>query len=257
MHIFDVSVFGFQIAPTWYGLMYAIGFTFCYFFVGKYGKIQQKHMDTLLLYIFFGVVGGWRLWYVLFYDLAFFWAHPLDIFAIWNWGMSFHGGFLGVLISTFLFGRRYGYRFFDITDILAVCLPVALGLGRIGNWINAELPWYAPYNWPFSMQIDGVWHFPNPLLEMVLEGIVLFLILFALWYSRARKKYTLHRGMLSAVFLIWYSIARLIAEGFRLPDTHIGYLLGTDWLTLGIIYTSPMLIAGCTLLMLAHQKKLD
>lgn len=256
MYIFDISLFGIQIAPTWYWLMYAIWFSFCYFFVGKYGKIHQKHMDTLLLYIFFGVVWGWRIGYALFYNPVFFWNNPLDIFAIWNGGMSFHGGFLGVLIAAYLFGRRYRYRFFDITDILAVCLPVALGLGRIGNWINKELPWYTPYDWPFAMQINGMSYFPNPLLEMLLEGFMLFLILFWFWLYKKKNGAWINIGRLSAIFLIWYSIARLIAEQFRLPDEHIWYLLGTSWLTLGITYTLPLLISGIIILILSIYKKL-
>lgn len=254
MHIFELSVFGFQIAPTWYGLMYALGFTFCYIFVKLYSTIQQKHLDTLLTYIFFWVIWGGRLGYIILYNPILFMENPLEILAIWNGGMSFHGGLLWVLIASFIFGKIYNYKFFELTDILAVCLPVALGLGRIGNWINQELPWYTPYDGPFAMTIHWVKHFPSPLLEMVLEGIVLFGILFSLWYSGRLGILKLKPWFLGAIFLIWYSIARLIAENFRLPDSHVGYLWGTDWMTLGIAYTIPMLISWISILLWSTKK---
>jgi len=251
MYIFDISLFGIHIAPTWYWLMYAIGFSFCYFFVGKYGKVQKKHMDTLLLFVFFWVIGGGRLGYVLFYNPAYFMSNPEEIFAIWNGWMSFHGGFLWVLIAVYIFGWRYRYRFFEITDILAVCLPVALGLGRIGNWINGELPWYTGYTWPLAMTIGDVSYFPSPLLQAFLEGIVLTIVMMTFWKIWFSRKI----WFLSGIFLLWYASVRLIAEQFRLPDEHIGYLFGTSWMTLGMLYTLPMLLAGWIILTLSHKNK--
>jgi phosphatidylglycerol---prolipoprotein diacylglyceryl transferase len=231
--------------------MYTLGFIFCYLFVGQYSKIHKKDLDNLLLYIFLGVILWGRIGYIVLYNPIFFIAHPLEIFSIWKWGMSFHGGFLWVLLAVFLFAKRYHYIFFEIMDILAVCVPVALGLGRIGNWINAELPWYSPYDGPFAMMIGWISHFPNPLLEMCLEGIALFILLFSIW--RLGKSWVLNLApwFLSAIFLIGYAIARLIAEQFRLPDMHIGYLFGTSWLTLGILYTIPMMLAGVWILIWA------
>jgi phosphatidylglycerol:prolipoprotein diacylglycerol transferase len=255
MYIFEASILGFHIAPTWYWLMYAIGFSFCYSFVGKYWKVARNKMDTLLLYIFFWVIGGGRLGYVLFYNPSYFMSNPEEIVAIWNGGMSFHGGFLWVLIAVCIFGWKYRYRFFDITDILAVCLPIALGLGRIGNWINSELPWYAGYSWPFAMTIWDASYFPNPLLQAWLEGIVLFAIMLFSWRLTVIWTLRPRPWVLSSIFLIWYALVRLFAEQFRLPDEHIGYLFGTWWITLGIVYTLPMLIAGLIIFIQTWQKK--
>jgi phosphatidylglycerol---prolipoprotein diacylglyceryl transferase len=244
MHIFDISIYGLHIAPTWYGLSYALGFIICYFFVRQFYSFRQwGHIDTLLSYIFVGVILGGRLGYVLLYNLAYFVEHPMSIFKIWEWGMSFHGGFLGVVLAVFIFAWRYQYQFWSLIDTLAVVIPVALGLGRMGNWINGELPWYAPYDGIFPMVIGWVSHFPSPLLEMLLEGICLFVVMMICWIFFGKK----NPWLLSGVFLIWYSIARLIAEQYRLPDVHIWYLLSTDWLTLGIVYTIPMMVYGAYL----------
>jgi phosphatidylglycerol:prolipoprotein diacylglycerol transferase len=249
MYIFETSIFGIHIAPTWYGLMYALGFIFCYYFGSRYSQVARKDLDNILLYIFLGVILWGRLGYIILYNPLFFIEHPIEIFSIWKWGMSFHGGFLWVLFAVFLFARKYRYRFFEITDILAVCIPIALGLGRIGNWINWELPWYSPYDGPFAMMISGVGHFPNPLLEMCLEWVILFIVLFSFWKLKRLWVLNFELWTLSALFLIGYSIARLIAEQFRLPDAHIGYLFGTDWITLGILYTIPMMIVGFWILL--------
>ena len=154
--------------------------------------------------------------------------------------MSFHGWFLGVVMAVYFFAKRYRYQFWSLIDTLAVIIPVALGLGRVGNWINQELPGYAPYDGIFPMIIDWISHFPSPLFEMLLEGIVLLIVMLASWRFLSKK----NPWFLSGIFLIGYSIARLIAEQYRLPDAHIWYILSTNWLTLGILYTVPMLGYG-------------
>jgi phosphatidylglycerol---prolipoprotein diacylglyceryl transferase len=207
----------------------------------KYAKLSQEELDTLLLYVFFWVIGGGRIGYVILYNLGYFIENPLDLLKIWEWGMSFHGGFIWVLLAVGLFAKKYKKSFFSITDTLAVIIPVALGLGRIGNWINGELPGYTPYSGPLPLMINGASHFPNPLLEMLLEWVILFIVMIFFWKCTKIVKKT---GILSGIFLIWYSIARLVAEKFRLPDTHIGYIFGSDWVTLGMIYTLPMLLVG-------------
>jgi phosphatidylglycerol:prolipoprotein diacylglycerol transferase len=209
---------------------------------------QKEHLESLLSYIFAGVILGWRLGYVLLYDISFFIEHPIQMIKIWEGGMSFHGGLLGTILAMFIFAKRYQYQFWWLIDTLAVIIPIALGIGRIGNWINGELPGYTPYDGVFPMIIWSIPHFPSPLLEMLLEGIVLFLVMFYFWNLQKRWIRHISPGILSGIFLIWYSIARLIAEQYRLPDAHIGYIFGTHWVTLGMIYTLPMMVVGVYLL---------
>jgi len=253
MSIFEVSLFGFQIAPTWYGLMYAIGFFCCYEYVRKYGYLRGNEDESLLTYIFLWVIWGWRIGYVILYNLEYFIAHPLEIFAIWQWGMSFHGGALGVIIALFLFSWRKKYHIFNLSDPLVTILPLALGLGRIWNVINKELLGYSPYRWPFAIIKDWVSHFPSPLLEAWLEWILLLTLMF-MWKKREWKIGRIP-GYSSALFLWGYALFRLFSELFRLPDSHIGYLAGTHWLTLGMIYTLPMLIGSSIIVWIIHQRK--
>lgn len=149
--------------------MYVLGFLYCYIFFKKKSTLTPENIDSLLLFIFFGVILGGRIGYVLLYNPEYFFTHPSEIFQIWKGGMSFHGGFIGTIIAVWIFSVMKHISFFSITDLLAVCVPVAIGLGRIGNWINHELPGFSPYNGPFPLVIDGVSHFPSPLLEMFLE----------------------------------------------------------------------------------------
>ncbi len=245
MYIFDLSIYGFHIAPTWYGLSYAIGFTICYLFI-KYFYIFKKtdHIDILLSFVFFGIIFGWRMGYVLLYNPLFFADNPMQILRIWEWGMSFHGGFIGTVFAIYAFTKKYKYQFWDLIDTLAVIVPVAIGMGRVWNWINQELPGYTPYSGIFPMNINGVSHFPSPLLEMLLEGIILSIImLLSFLYLRHKKS-----GFLSGIFLIWYSTARLISEQYRLPDAHIWYLFSTNYVTLWILYTVPLMLYGIYLL---------
>ena len=246
MHIFEVSFFAIQIAPTWYWLMYALGFIICYRYVLSYGYVKKSDMESLLLYIFLGVILGWRLGYVLLYDLSYFIDHSGEILKVWKWGMSFHGGAIGVIMSIVVFAKVRGYRIFDISDVLVSILPIALGLGRMGNYINGELLWYTPYTWAFAIIRDRTSYFPSTLLEAGLEGIFLLILmqLYRLWEGRNNRI----PGISSAIFLLWYGLVRIVSEFFRLPDIHIGYLFDTDWMTLGMIYTLPMIIGGIYIL---------
>ncbi|MBC7498866.1 prolipoprotein diacylglyceryl transferase [Candidatus Gracilibacteria bacterium] len=241
MYIFDLHFYALHIAPTWYGLSYALGFIICYFFMRYYFSFREiGHIDTLLSYIFAGIILGGRIGYIVLYNLSYFIEHPMNMIRIWEGGMSFHGGLIGTILAVLFFAWRYHYPFWSLIDTLAIVIPVALGLGRVGNWINQELPGYTPYDGIFPMQIAGVAHFPSPLLEMLLEGVVLFIVMLIAWRSSTKR----NPGFLSGIFLIGYSVARLIAEQYRLPDSHIGYLLSTHWLTLGIVYTVPMMVYG-------------
>lgn len=259
-NIFEISIFGISIAPKWYGLMYALGFIICFQFMKKWSRLTIKELDTLLIYVFFWVVLGGRFGYILFYNPSFFINNPIDIFFIWQGWMSFHGWLLWVITAITLFSKKYRKSFFQISDPLAIIIPVALWLGRLGNFINQELLWYFPYYWPWAMIKEGVSYFPSPLLEMILEWIFLFaLMLFSalkFWYFQQKDQY--HRitsGYLSAIFLIWYGFMRLIAEQFRLPDSHIWYVFGTSWITLGMIYTTPLLLVWTFILIFFRNKQ--
>lgn len=250
MHIFEISIFGLQIWPTWYGLMYALGFISSYEFVKKYGYVVWKDMETLLFYIFLGVIIWGRIGYVLLYNPIYFLENPLQILQIWEGGMSFHGGAGWVIIAIFIFAWKYGYKVFDVSDPICTIIPIALGLWRLWNYINQELLGYAPYHWPLAIIKNGESHFPSTLLELCLEWILLLMIMLS-WRQYEKRRWRVP-WYASAIFLIGYSIGRLIAEQFRLPDSHIGYLFETEWITLGMIYTLPILLWWCAVFLIAR-----
>lgn len=240
----------------WYGVMYLLGFTSAWWL----GIIQTKRewaayktaeqVSDLIFYAAIGVVLGGRLGYVLFYNLPVYIANPLDIFKIWQGGMSFHGGLIGVLIAMYLYGRHQNRTFFQTTDFIAPLVPLGLLFGRIGNFINGEL-WGAPTDWATGMIVpylkDNIPHHPSQLYEGFLEGFVLFIIL---WIFASKPRPTM---AISGLFLVGYGFFRFLVEFVRLPDAHIGYLMG-GWLTMGHILTLPMLIAGSWMLWRAYRK---
>lgn len=238
MTIFELHIFLITIAPTWYGLMYAIGFILGYQIVKYNKKFSEFEIDSLLFYVFLGVVLGGRFWYVIFYNLPYFLSHPMEVFMPWKWGMSFHGGVIWVILAIVYFSSKYKKSLFLVGDEVTSILPIGLGAGRIGNFINGELIGFPGYSGPFAMVKNGVSHFPTPLLESTLEGLCLGLLL---WYTYTHRKFS---GQVSAVFLLWYGVFRLLAEFTRLPDAQIGYLFWTHWITLGMILTFPMILGG-------------
>jgi len=238
----------------WYGIMYLIGFVSAWYL----GRIKAKkigwnpeQIDDLIFYGAMGVVLGGRFGYVLFYNFPAFADNPLILFKIWQGGMSFHGGLLGVLVAMFLFGKKYKHGFFEMTDFVAPLVPIGLGAGRIGNFINGEL-WGKPTDSAFGMLVPGLGDMPrhpSQLYEAALEGLVLFLLL---WVYSIKPKPTM---AVSGLFLIGYGAFRFVVEFVRLPDAHIGYL-AFGWLTMGQILTVPMLLLGAFLMMKAYQKGL-
>jgi phosphatidylglycerol:prolipoprotein diacylglycerol transferase len=239
----------------WYGLMYLLGFV-----VGWWlGRIRARDawrnwsgsaVDDLLFYIALGVIIGGRLGYVLFYDFARFAADPAMIVKIWQGGMSFHGALIGVILAVWWFARTRGRRFFDVADFLAPLTCLGLAFGRIGNFINGNL-WGAPSDLPWAMvfpdpRAGGVPRHPSQLYEALLEGVVLFIIV---WTFSRRPRPTM---AVSGVFLAGYGIFRFLIEFLRVPDAHIGYL-AFDWITMGQVLTSPMIIAGVVLVWLAYR----
>jgi phosphatidylglycerol:prolipoprotein diacylglycerol transferase len=243
------------LAIRWYGLMYLIGFITLWLLGRRRIKTQPwsgftaKQLEDLIFYGVLGVVLGGRLGYVLFYKPEYYFAHPLEIFAVWQGGMAFHGGFLGVLAAAWWFGRRNGKSFLQIMDFVAPLVPIGLALGRLGNFINGELPGRAtdvPWGMVFP-QVDNVVRHPSQLYQMGLEGFSLFVIL---WIFSARER---PRGAVSGAFLLGYDCFRFIAEYFRQPDDFLGPLaLG---LSMGQWLSLPMILGGIGLLVWAYRYK--
>ncbi|MDD5213428.1 MAG: prolipoprotein diacylglyceryl transferase [Candidatus Gracilibacteria bacterium] len=246
MTIFSLQIFGITIAPSYYGLMYALGFLIGYYIIDRRKILSRNELDDLFLYIFLGVILGGRIGYILFYDLVYYAHNILDIFKIWQGGMSFHGGAIGVILAMFLFSKKYKFSFLKLADNIVSVLPIGLFLGRIGNYLNKELLGF-PYTGFLSVKKDGISYFPSPLLEAFLEGIVLFMILFFI------NKYKKIDGIVASSFLIFYAIFRIFVEMFfRSPDQQIGYIFG--FLTMGEILSSIMLISGISVFIYLKKK---
>jgi phosphatidylglycerol:prolipoprotein diacylglycerol transferase len=242
------------LAVRWYGLMYLLAFL-VFLGLGRYRiKTQRldwnaRQIDDLLFYGVLGVVLGGRLGYVLFYKFGEYLQHPLKIFYVWEGGMSFHGGFLGVLVAMWLFARKSGKPWLAITDFIAPLVPLGLGAGRIGNFINGEL-WGRASDVPWAMVFpqagDGIARHPSQLYEFALEGMALFTLLW--WFSRKPRPL----GVVSGVFLLGYGSFRFFVEFTREPDNFLGLLaLGFSmgqWLSL------PMIAAGAWLLRRAYRQ---
>jgi phosphatidylglycerol:prolipoprotein diacylglycerol transferase len=251
---FNIGSLHLALPVRWYGLMYLVGFVL-FIVLGKYRARQNlltgwhpRDIDDMLFYGVFGVILGGRLGYVLFYKPAYYLAHPAEIFAVWEGGMSFHGGFLGVLVALWFFARRRGKRWLDVTDFVAPLVPLGLAAGRLGNFINGEL-WGRGTSGPWAMvfpQVDQQPRHPSQLYEFGLEGLLLFLILWV--YTNRRRPL----GAASGLFLIGYGAMRFIAEFAREPDSFLGFLaLG---LTMGQWLSLPMIAAGVVMMVWAYAR---
>ena len=271
LHVFallpfpDIDPVAFSIGPLavhWYGLAYVAGIMLGWSYArrlaangalwkGGQSPITATHLDDFLVWVAAGIVLGGRIGYVLFYDLAAVSQNPFRALEIWNGGMSFHGGFLGATIAMIFFARRNSIPVWSMFDIVAAVVPFGLFFGRIANFVNGELwgrlstmPWAVvfPTGGPFARH-------PSQLYEAGLEGIVLVLVL-ALMIFRFRALKV--PGTISGTFVIGYALCRIFVEFFREPDKQLGYLLGTDWLTMGMILSLPMIAAGIWAIMRAR-----
>ncbi len=241
----------FSLEIRWYSLSYISGILLGWFYCKKYiinNQLILKLFDDFITYLIIGIILGGRLGYVIFYDLIYFIKNPVEILMIWNGGMSFHGGLLGIIISSIIFQKKNNQDKFIFLDLISVAAPIGIFFGRIANFINSELygiatsvPWSVKF-----IKIDNVNRHPSQLYEAFLEGIVLFLII----RFFTKKKYLEKPGKISSLFLIFYSIFRFFSEIFRSPDVHIGYLIFN--LTTGQILSLIFLISG---LILFYKKR--
>jgi phosphatidylglycerol:prolipoprotein diacylglycerol transferase len=243
------------IRVTWYGMMYVFGFITSYLLVRYQVKkkdfgISLEEVEDLYFYLILGLIIGARLGYVLFYDLRVYLSNPLEIFAVWHGGMSFHGGLIGVLIATILFCWKNKKSFWKLADLFVVTAPIGLALGRIGNFINGELygrvtqvPWgmIFPNGGPLPRH-------PSQLYESSLEGGVLFLILWML------KDKTHPSGTLLAIFLLLYGVFRFFIEFFREPDVQLGFVLGP--FSMGQVLCIFMIAVGIFLMIYLRRKSI-
>jgi phosphatidylglycerol---prolipoprotein diacylglyceryl transferase len=251
----------------WYGLMYLLAFAGAWI-LGRYRAARPdsswnaQMVDDVIFYGVIGTILGGRLGYMFFYGFDQILANPLSVFRIWEGGMSFHGGFIGVLTALWLFGKRHGLGIWQVADFIAPLVPPGLFAGRIGNFINGEL-WGHPTDVSWGVRVpceklgeycrglppETEWSPPlhaSQLYEAALEGIVLFLIL---WLFSSKPRPTM---AVSGMFMLCYGIFRFLIEFVRLPDAHIGYL-AFDWVTMGQVLTLPLILAGLLLLGLAYR----
>ena len=253
------SVFGLDI--RWYALAYIFAFVVGYFALRRLShsedsqvRLSKKQLDDLLTAIILGVILGGRLGYVLFYNLPFFLNHPLEIFAVWHGGMSFHGGLIGVIIATIIFAKKEKINALKILDVLSVIAPIGLFFGRIANFINMEVmgrETSVPWAVVFAGHGDVPRH-PSPLYEAATEGILLFIIMYCLYrFTGLRRR----PGALGGILAMLYAVFRILCEQFRAPDVQLGFLFGTNWLTMGQLLSYVLFIVGVIIFAIAFRKK--
>ena len=238
----------------WYGVAYAVGILFGWWYARKMvttpelwgasgASITEEHLDDFLVWAVGGIILGGRLGYILFYDLPTYLENPLAVFAVWQGGMSFHGGLAGITLAMILFARKHGFSPFSMFDIIAACCGLGIFLGRVSNFINAELfgrvtdaPWGVIF--PGT---DGLPRHPSQLYEGILEGILLFAIMAIFIWKFGKLKTP---GFIAGVFVAGYGLSRIAVEFVRVPDPQLGYLFGTSWITMGMMLSIPLVVIG-------------
>lgn len=247
------------LSVRWYGLMYLLAFL-QFIALGRLRLKQahiaaagwkNEHLDDMLFYGVLGVVIGGRLGEVLFYNPAWYFSNPLEIFAVWKGGMSFHGGFLGVLVAMAIWARRANRQLMDVMDLIAPLVPLGYAAGRIGNFINAELPGrVADASLPWAMvwpNVDALPRHPSPIYQALVDGALLFVIL---WFFARKPR---PRMAVSGLFALGYGCARFFTEYFRMPDYEVAFAGLT--LSAGQLLSLPMIVLGAVLLYVAYSNK--
>ena len=244
----------FSIEIRWYSLAYIIGILIGWFLSKKIfisdPKINEK-FDDYITYLIVGLIIGGRLGYVLFYNFDFYLNNLIDIFKIWQGGMSFHGGVIGIIISSIMFAKKNSHNVFEYLDVVSFVAPIGIFFGRVANFINSELYGVETnVSWAVKfIQVDDKLRHPSQLYEALFEGLILFLILMFFRNKSFAKK----PGFISGLFLLIYSIFRFLIEFFRVPDEQLGYLVFN--LTMGQVISLLFLIVGIYLIFLKYEKK--
>ena len=245
-----IEILSFEI--RWYSLSYIIGILLGWYLAKKFfvNKNIKNKFDDYITYLIIGLILGGRIGYVLIYNFNFYFNNPLDILKIWQGGMSFHGGVLGIIIASIIFTKKYNDNFFEYLDVVALVSPVGIFFGRIANFLNSELygtisnvPWAVIF-----IKIDNLPRHPSQLYEAILEGLVLFLILIYL-----KNKFLNKPGLISGLFLIFYSFFRFFIEFFRVPDQQLGYIFLN--LSMGQVISLILMIIGLILFYFKYEKR--
>jgi phosphatidylglycerol:prolipoprotein diacylglycerol transferase len=239
----------------WYGLMYVLGFASSYVLVRYQIKkkeipLSSEFLESFFAYLILGLIVGARLGYVVFYNPVFYWRHPLDVFALWQGGMSFHGGLIGSVLAGLRICKRQNADPWLVSDLVTATAPIGIGLGRLGNFINAEL-YGRVTTAPWGMVFPGggpLPRHPSQLYEFFLEGVVLFTVL---WLIKDKVEKT---GITTALFIALYGLFRFIVEFFREPDAHLGFIAGP--FTMGQMLSALMIAAGGVMLFLRSRRRL-
>ncbi|MDD9894077.1 MAG: prolipoprotein diacylglyceryl transferase [Gammaproteobacteria bacterium] len=257
----DIDPIAIQLGPVaihWYGLMYLLGFSMVWFLGNNRAKKRpelgwtEEQISDLVFYGAMGVIVGGRIGYMFFYNFDSLLQNPLSLFKLWEGGMSFHGGLVAVILGMVYFGRKHKKTFLEVTDFMVPLTPIGIGAVRIANFINGEL-WGRVSDVPWAMVFPTGGpepRHPSQLYESLFEGWILFAVLW--WYSCIQRP----TGAVSGLFLAWYGTARFTIEFFRQPDAHMGEggFMAFQWLTMGQILSTPMILAGLWLIWRAYTK---
>ena len=264
VHNFDpvlIDLGLFQI--RWYSIAYILGIIVGWMYATKiikfttinknnFEQIKTSHFNDLIIYLVIGIVLGGRLGYVLFYNFDYYGQNPFEIFKLWQGGMSFHGGLLGVIVSIIFFSRKTKINFFKFADIVSCVAPIGIFLGRIANFINGEL--YGKIStlpWAVIFPNGGsVARHPSQIYEAILEGLILFILIN---YLALKKQLLFNTGYISGFFLVSYSVLRILSENFREPDIHLGYFF--NYFSMGVILSFATFLAGCFIIFLIRNNE--
>ncbi len=259
-----ISPIAFQIGPVavrWYSLAYLFGLLGAWWTMVKLSTKSSSSFTPVLiadfmLWAMLGIIAGARLGYVLFYNSGMYFSNPAEIFKLWHGGMSFHGGFIGLLVAMALYAKTKKISFWAISDLVACVVPFGLMLGRIANFINGELYGRINFDIPWAVEFPaggGFPRHPSQLYEAFAEGLLPFCVFVALWWF---VPFVSRRtGFMSGLFLVWYAVARMVCELFRQPDVQIGFI--GKYFTMGQLLSLPLLMTGVIVLLWSGKRAND